>query len=588
MLATPPVPNDANRALADWQGRIAADANSWDALATFGAACEDMARRAPIGDPFRDTAKLWLLRCADNQLVGYGQEHIDQIFYAAFPEEMAAIDVDIPNAELDAAAIKVDDRTETDAEIKRLADLPTLAYERERKAAAKKIGIRGEILDKLVKHERAADEDTKGRGRTFSMPVIEPWPDPVDGAELLDNISTAIRRYVVMPGGAAEIVAMWAVHTHALDSFTASPRLAITAPEKGCGKTLLLDTVACICARPLSTANASASSIFRVIELVRPTLLIDEADTFLKENDELRGVLNSGHRRGGSVLRTVGDDHEPRQFSTWAPVAIAMIGRLPDTLEDRSVTVRLCRRKPDETIAVFRDDRADDFRRLARMAARWAADNGERLRLHDPETGSLFNRLADNWRPLLAIADLAGGEWPERARQIAESAGAAGGLSEQSIRVALLSDIRDAFDARNDDRFPSAELASALAAIEGRQWGEWGKSGKPITANALARLLVAHSIAPANLKLDGGKVLKGYRLEQFEDAFERYLAGGGAATVQPLLSPSLLDFQDVGNRYRENGGSGWESERNQHEHWSGSGVAVENPGDGLDDDRGAP
>src|SRR5262249_30551145 len=116
------------------------------------------------------------------------------------------------------------------------------------------------------------------------------------------------------------------------------------------------------------------AAIFRIVEQARPTLLIDEADTFLKENDELRGILNTGHRRGGQVLRTVGDDHEPRQFSTWAPAAIAMIGRLPDTLNDRSVIINLRRRKPTEMVKSFRRDRADHLHVLARKMARFAQD----------------------------------------------------------------------------------------------------------------------------------------------------------------------------------------------------------------------
>jgi hypothetical protein len=151
-------------------------------------------------------------------------------------------------------------------------------------------------------------------------------------------------------------------------------------------------------------------------------LLIDEADTFLGENEELRGVLNSGHRRGGHILRTVGDDHQPRQFATWAPAAIAMIGRLPGTLEDRSVSIALRRRRPTEKVQQFRSDRVQHLRQLSRKIARWCADNRQSLACSDPKTGALANRAADNWRPLLSIADFAGGPWPEHARAVAEAA----------------------------------------------------------------------------------------------------------------------------------------------------------------------
>ena len=158
-----------------------------------------------------------------------------------------------------------------------------------------------------------------------------------------------------------------------------TPRLAITSPTKGCGKTTLLDVVEPLVFRPLAAANCSASSIFRVVEGHRPCLLIDEADSFLSNNEELRGVLNSGHRRGGAVLRNVGDEHEPRSFSTFAACAIALIGRLPGTLADRAVPIDLVRRKADEAIEPFRFDRVDHLAVLARKLMRWTKDNADAI-----------------------------------------------------------------------------------------------------------------------------------------------------------------------------------------------------------------
>ena len=158
-----------------------------------------------------------------------------------------------------------------------------------------------------------------------------------------------------------------------------------------------------------------------MVEAYRPALLVDEADTFLRDNDELRGVINSGHRRGGAVLRTVGDDHEPRAFSTYSACAIALIGKLPDTLYDRAVVIDLKRRLPEEKIAPFRPDRAGDLDVLARQLARWARDHADRIAEVDPEMpAGIFNREADNWRPLVAIAQVAGGDWPKRARKAVE------------------------------------------------------------------------------------------------------------------------------------------------------------------------
>jgi putative DNA primase/helicase len=188
------------------------------------------------------------------------------------------------------------------------------------------------------------------RNRKAPCHAVEPWPHSVNGAELLDAISEAIGTYVIMSAESKGALALWAMHTHCFRCFEHTPRAAAISPEKGCAKTLTLDLLSHLVARPLSTANATAAVIFRIVEMSSPTILIDEADTFLNENMELRGILNSGHRRGGTVMRTIGDDHEPRQFSTWAPAAIAMIGRLPDTLNDRSIVISLRRRKATERV----------------------------------------------------------------------------------------------------------------------------------------------------------------------------------------------------------------------------------------------
>jgi hypothetical protein len=280
----------------------------------------------------------------------------------------------------------------------------------------------------------------------------------------------------------------------------------------------------------LLAGNVSAASIFRVVEVARPTLMIDEADTFLPGNDELRGVLNSGHRRGGSVIRVVGEAMEVREFSTFAPAAIAMIGNLPGTLADRSIPVALKRKRADEAVESFRYDHTKELDQLARMCARWAADNIARLREVNPEVPpNLYNRAADNWRPLLAIAELAGGDWPRKAREIAARTVDA----DQAKRVGLLADIRDIFEAKGAEQIKSAELAAGLVAIEGHAWAELGRSGKPLSANGLARMLASDHISPDTIRFDDG-LAKGYRRRQFDDAFARYLPSPSNPTVTPL------------------------------------------------------
>ena len=400
--------------------------------------------------------------------------------------------------------------------------MPSLEYGRARRPAGKALGdIPLDILDKAVRAKRAelgldAEDDGK-QGQAISFPEPEPWPEPVDGAELLDDIAKAIRRHVVMPDHARDACTLWTVHTYLLNSFMITPRLAIRSPVKGCGKTTLLDVLAQIVYRPLPAANCSASSIFRVVERHRPCLLIDEADSFLSGNEELRGVLNSGHRRGGSVLRNVGDDHEPRAFATYAACAIAMIGQLPGTLADRSVTIDLIRRKADEAIEPFRLDRVQQLTVLARKLVRWTRDNAEAIASTEPQMpGGLYNRAADNWRGLSSIATVAGGDWLARGHKAA----LAGAQSDDAQLELLLGDIRETFGEQTEMR--SADLAEALVALEGRPWAEMGRSGKPLNPNRLARMLKPLGIAPIMIGPETDRK-RGYKIADFGDAFDRYL-----------------------------------------------------------------
>jgi putative DNA primase/helicase len=429
-------------------------------------------------------------------------------------------------------------------EISRLAKLGTLEYEQARKGAADRLNVRASILDRLVAAEREKFNPDEGKqGRALSLPKPEPWPDPVDGAALLQDLSATIRQHVVMADASADVVALWSVYSHAAKAFSIAPRLAITSPVKGCGKTTLMDCLACLVTRPLQAASITSASIFRAVEMARPTLLFDEAERLFGDggDNEILSILNSGHREGGGALRIVGDDHEPRWFSTFAPAAFALIGRLPDTQQDRSIAIELRRRTADEPVTLFRLDRTHHLHALARRAARWVTDNIDSLRMADPNMGALFNRVADNWRPLFAVANLAGGEWPRRARDAAAVAVARD--SESSTGEQLLADIQIIFAQKGVDRVPSGDHDAALAQLEGRPWAEWGRAGKPISPNALARQLKKFKtgngtpIAPVDI-WTGDRNLKGYLLSQFDDAFRHYLAPEGDSEPRNREEPT--------------------------------------------------
>ena len=425
-------------------------------------------------------------------------------------------------------------------------------------------------------------------GREVAVEDPEPWPEPVDGAALLDELVTTIRRYVVLQSEYhAAAISLWVAHTWAVDVFQVTPRLAITSPTRRCGKSTLLTLAGALVRRPLPSSNITSAALFRAVEAFSPTVLIDEADTFLGDRDELRGLLNAGHHRAAAwVIRTVGDDHEVRRFFVFAPVAIAAIGSLPDTLADRSIRVEMRRREPGEKIEPLRLDRLADFDPLRRKLARWAADNLEALRQADPVVPeSLNDRAADNWRPLLAIADATGGDWPRLAREAARVLEGAEAGEDADVRVQLLADIKAVFDERRADWLETQAILDALRTMEDRPWAEWSR-GEPITATALARLLKPFGIKPGK-RGEGPRhdrtTARGYRRADFEPVWRRYLPGPNGAANPTHLTHSDDDglSGDSQTRHTEACVSGCENGQKPHHDAGVSGVSGSPPGPGA-------
>jgi putative DNA primase/helicase len=411
-------------------------------------------------------------------------------------------------------------KQEVEAKVAELAKLGSLDYDLARKEMAKELELPVSRLDKHVEHERGG-----GRTRRLDLPDTEPWHEPVDGAPLLDEIAAALLRHVGLPTRGEQAIALWIVHTHALAASNIAPRLALYSPVPGCGKSTALDMIRSMVPRPLVASNISASAVFRAIEQWHPVLIVDEADTFLKGNDELRGALNSGHGRAlGYFVKsapTAGNDYEARQFATFAPAAVAMIGNFPAALASRSIHIPMQRLAVGHTKQPY-PSMESPYADLGRKAARWALDHLQELCRAKPALpDGLRNRDADNWRPLVAIADLAGGEWPQYAREAALTLTQA--ERGQVLANTLLADIREIIS--DLDRIASAELASRLAQMEGRPWPEFGKLARPISANTMARLLKPFGIVPRNLRMndEGGTVLKGYLRADLQEAFDRYL-----------------------------------------------------------------
>jgi hypothetical protein len=353
-------------------------------------------------------------------------------------------------------------------------------------------------------------------------------PILVDGVAVLDAVAAYIRRFVSLSESQARLAALWTIHTHVFSATGCTAYMAITSPEKQSGKSRLLEVFETLVANPWLTGRVTAAVLVRKIDSEQPTLLLDESDAAFggeKEYAEaLRGVLNTGNRRSGKASCCVGKGSETtfRDFSTFCPKAIAGIGSLPDTVADRSIPIRLKRAARGEVEKFRRRDVEAEATELRHKVENYAFAIAERVGDARPAMpDELSDRQQDATESLLAIADLAGGDWPTATRSALIALCIEAQDSDESIGRALLSDIRQIFDTKGGDRIPSAALADALAEIETSSWGEWSH-GRPISQAKVARLLRPYGITPHNVRI-GETVLKGYEAENFADAWKRYL-----------------------------------------------------------------
>jgi putative DNA primase/helicase len=429
-----------------------------------------------------------------------------------------------------------------ESDLARLASLSTLDYARVRKQEADAFNIPVHWLDKAGEDFRkSAAESASSKTSATEKWQVEPWGEQVNGAKLLDDLRATFERYIILPEHGAVTMALWTIHAWTIDAALVSPFLMFSSPEMRCGKSTALKLLRLCAPRSAMASNISSAAVFRYVEAYQPTLLIDEADTFVVANDELRGILNSGHTRDtASVIRLVGDSHEPRLFSTWAPKAIASIGKLAATLRDRAIVLSMQRKNPGDLVAKLRSrDDDGEFLILRRKASRWATDNMEALRGARPRLpDSLNDRAADNWEPLLAIAERVGGHWPDLASIAALGLSEAAEADTPSNRIQLLADIRRIFSNSNVDRISSKNLVAELVADEDGPWVAYSKGAHPITPRQVARLLSDFGIHPQQIRV-GEITLKGYRRETLTDVWDRYLP------ATPLPSETTKQIQDI-------------------------------------------
>jgi hypothetical protein len=349
------------------------------------------------------------------------------------------------------------------------------------------------------------------------------------GAALLAQLHAALCRYVVFPSSeAADAVTLWTAASHAQPAWEHAPRLAVVSPLKRCGKSRLLDVVAETCHAPLITVNATIAAVVRSIGQDPPTLLVDEADTIFgtrkqaDNNEDLRGLLNAGHQRNRPMLRWDVTTRTAEQLDTFAMALLAAIGDLPDTIMDRAVVVRMRRRAPGEQVDPYRTRRdAPPLNALRDRLTAWARAHPGELQ-HATPPMPLEDRAADTWEPLIAIADLAGGDWPTRARAAAVAMTAAEAQREEntSASVRLLADLREVFGAA--EALYTSSVLEALHKLDDAPWADW--YGHPLRPRELATLLKLYQVESKSVREHGtGPSLKGYARADLYDAWRRYL-----------------------------------------------------------------
>jgi Protein of unknown function (DUF3631) len=415
--------------------------------------------------------------------------------------------------------IALGQQRDDEADIKALAKLSQFDYDRVRHDKAEELGVQLKTLDAKVKDARKSNV-------VKSEPVeIEPYHEEVNPAELFDEIKALYLMHIIMDTNQAIAATLWTVMTWVTDEVNVLPLLLINAPERACGKTQLLGMVSLFSCRSMVCSNITTAVLFRCIDTMHPTLFIDEIDTFLKKNIEIQGLINAGHTRTSAyVWRLVGDNHEPKQFSVWAPKAFAGIN-LPKHLSEatlsRGIVINMRRKLANESVIRIRRTDKANFEVLKSKLARFAQDYSDLIRNTQIDLpDELSDRDQDNWEPLLTIAQCAGNEWLTDANEAALNLSKSENVV--SINTELLSDIREIFAAHHEGKMSSADLIKLLVSDSEAPWATWNNV-KPFSARQLTKLLEPYGIKTKNLKFGPYHTLKGFELAQFEDAFDRYL-----------------------------------------------------------------
>jgi hypothetical protein len=338
----------------------------------------------------------------------------------------------------------------------------------------------------------------------------------------LDKLQRTVGRYVVLSEAQRLVVALWIVHTYVAPILEQTPYLSITSPEKGCGKSRLLDVLERLVAKPWKTFDASAATLYHKISSQHPTMLLDETDAIFgsrptDRQEALRAIINSGHRHGATVDRWSVQLQSNESFSVYCPKALAGIGTLPDTIADRSIPIRMQRRTRAEPLARFFERSAEDECAPIREAIKtWAIANAETILYARPDMPEeLSDRMQEGCESLFAIADLLDYGVEARAALV-ELLTAVRVDSDETWQLKLLEDMRTMFEAKGERTLQTMGIVVELHAYG------WDEYGHGLDGTRLAKLLRPYGIRSRNVRNEEG-VAKGYHSDDFEDAWSRYL-----------------------------------------------------------------
>lgn len=361
--------------------------------------------------------------------------------------------------------------------------------------------------------------------------MLDQTPNPMigcldvdSGQRMMEAVYSFLGRFVSYPSEHAQTAhALWIVHAHIMDKWESTPRLAFLSAEPASGKTRALEITELLVPNPVCAVNVSPAYLFRKVGSdAGVTILFDEIDTVFgpkaRENEEIRGLLNAGHRRGAVAGRCAvrGKEIITEEIPAYSAVALAGLGWLPDTIMTRSVVIRMRRRHRDETVEPFRRRmHAPEGHEICRLIEAWAKG----ATVYWPAMpAEIQDRDADVWEPLIAVADAIGGDWPSRARAAGVAVVTASKDVEPSLGIRLLTDLRDAFG--DVEEMASKSIVQALNSLEESPWGNL--RGKPMDERGLANRLKEYGVKSRSIRV-GNATPKGYRRVDFFEAWSRYL-----------------------------------------------------------------